>query len=106
MSEIVVTQQDLGDIIEANREDVIVIRLEENLTTGYQWQVETEGRVVELIESTYLEAPGIAMGRGGKRILRFRAKSTGSQEIRLKLRRPCDPPDKSAEQLDVTIRVK
>ena len=106
MSEIIVTQQDLGDIIEANRDDVIVIRLEENLTTGFQWQVETEGRVVELIESNYVEAPGKAMGRGGTRILRFVARSSGSQEIYLKLRRPWDPPDKSAERLNVTIRVK
>lgn len=51
MSEIVVTQKDLGSIIETYRGDVIVLRLGENLTTGYRWEVKTEGSVVELIES-------------------------------------------------------
>ena len=40
MSEIVVTQQDQGSIFEAHQDDVIVFRLEENLTTGYGWEVE------------------------------------------------------------------
>jgi predicted secreted protein len=110
MSDIVVTKHDQGRIIEARQGDVIVFRLEENLTTGYGWEVETgeavKGSVVELIESTYVEAPEMAMGRGGTRILRFVARSPGSQEIRLRLRRPWDPPDISIEHLEVTIRVR
>jgi inhibitor of cysteine peptidase len=106
MSEIVVTKHGLGSIIEAHRGDVIVLRLEENLTTGYGWEVENEGSVVELIESTYVEATGMAMGHGGTRILRFVTRSPGSQEIHLKLRRPWDPPDRSLEHLDVTIQVR
>ena len=106
MSEIVVTQHDQGSIFEAHRDDVIVFRLEENLTTGYGWEVEAvDGTVVELIESTYVEAPGMAMGRGGTRVLRFVARSPGSQEIRLRLRRPWDPPDRALEHLEVTIQV-
>lgn len=106
MSEILVTQHDLGSIIEAHQGDVIVIRLEENLTTGYGWEVKTGGSVVELIESTYIEATEKALGRGGTRVLRFAARSPGSQEILLKLRRPWDPPDRVLEHLDVTIRVR
>ena len=107
MSEIVVTKQDQGRIIEAQQGDAIVFRLEENLTTGYGWEIETvEGSVVELIESTYIVAPGMAMGRGGMRVLRFVARSPGSQEIRLILRRPWDPPDRVLEHLKVTIRVR
>jgi predicted secreted protein len=107
MSEIVVTQQDQGRIFDAQQDDVIVFRLEENLATGYGWEVEPlEGFVVELIESTYVEAPGMAIGRGGMRVLRFVAKSTGTQEIHLRLRRSWDPPDRALEQLEVTIRVR
>jgi inhibitor of cysteine peptidase len=106
MSEIVVTQKDLGSIIETYRGDVIELRLGENLTTGYRWEVKTEGSVVELIGSTYVEAPGKALGRGGTRVLRFVAKSPGSQEIRLRLRRPWDPPDGALEHLDMKIRVQ
>ncbi len=107
MSEITVTQQDQGNVIEAQPGDVIVFRLEENLTTGYGWEVEpTESSVIKLIESTYDEAPGTALGRGGTRIIRFAVRSPGRQEIRLKKRRPWDPPDSAAERLEVTIQVQ
>lgn len=106
MSEIEITQNNLGSIIEIHQNDVIVFRLDENLTTGYGWEVKTEGSVVELIESTYVETPGKTMGRGGTRVLRLVAKSPGSQKIRLKLRRPWDPPDRVMQHLDVTIRVR
>lgn len=107
MSEIVVTRHDQGSVFEAHRDDLIVFRLEENLTTGYGWEVETaEVSVVKLIESTYFEATGMAIGRGGMRVLRFVASSPGSQKIRLQLRRPWDPPDKALERLEVTIRVR
>lgn len=107
MSEIEVRRQDQGSIIEAHLGDVIVFRLAENLTTGYRWEVgPVEGFMAELIESTYVEAPGMAMGRGGTRVLRFPARSLGIQEIRLRLRRPWDPPDKALDHLQVTIRVR
>jgi predicted secreted protein len=107
MSEIIVTRNDQGRIIEAHRSDVIEFRLEENLTTGYGWEMKTvEGSVVELIESTYVEATGMDIGRGGTRILRFVARSPGSQEIHLQLRRPWDPRDKAMDHMDFTIRVR
>lgn len=107
MSEIVVTRQDQGRIFEANQNDVIVFRLEENLTTGFGWEVEAaEGSVVDLIESTYVESTGTAIGRGGTRVLRFAARSPGIQKIRLQLRRPWDMPEKALEHLEVTIRVR
>lgn len=107
MSEIVVTCQDQGHILEAHPSDMIVFRLEENLTTGYGWEVETvEGPVVEFIESTYVEATGMAMGRSGTRVIRLVAKSPGNQVVRLQLRRPWDPPDRALKHLEVTIQVR
>lgn len=107
MSEIAVTQQDQGSVIEAHPGDTIVFRLEENLTTGYGWEVEpAESSVIKLTESTYAEAPGMALGRGGTRFIRFAARSPGRQEIRLRLRRPWDPPDKAAGHLEVAIQVR
>jgi len=106
MSEIIVTQSDRGRTVDVRPGDVIVIRLEENLTTGYGWEIESgKGTVVALEESNYVEAPGRAMGRGGMRLLRFVALAQGSQEVRLQLRRPWDPPGKAVEQFSITIRV-
>ena len=107
MSEIMITGHDQGSVFEAHQGDRIVFRLEENLSTGYGWEAEAaEGSVVELVESTYVKAPGTAMGRGGTRTLRFVAVSPGSQDIHMVLRRQWDPPDKVRERLDVTIRVQ
>jgi len=106
MSEIVVTRSDRGRTIDVRPGDVIVIRIEENLTTGYGWEIESgEGTVVALEESNYVEAAGMATGRSGMRLLRFIARAPGSQEVRLQLRRPWDPPDKTIEQFSITIRV-
>lgn len=106
MPEIVVTRGSQGKTIDAHLGDVIVFQLEENLTTGYSWQVECgDGAVIALGESTYLESNGMAMGRGGMRLVHFIALSPGNQEVRLHLRRPWDSTDKSNEQFSVTIRV-
>jgi predicted secreted protein len=107
MSEIVVEQDDLESIIEADLGDVIVLHLEENLTTGYGWEVETEGSVVELIESTHIDkTTKVLMGSGGMRVLRIATRSPGSQEIHMRLRRPWESPDKALKDLDVTILVR
>jgi len=106
MSEIAVTGHDQGRVIEAQTGDLIVFRLEENLTTGYGWEAKSvEGSAVELIESNYVEATGKTIGRGGTRVLRFLARSPGSQEIHLQLRRPWEPPDKALDHMTFTIRV-
>ncbi len=85
---------------------MIVLRLEENLTTGYGWEIVSgEGTILALKGSTYSEAAGIAMGRGGIRLVRFVALAQGSQEVRLQLRRPWDPPGKAIEQFSITIWV-
>lgn len=106
MSEIVVTQSDQGRTVDVRSGDVIVIRMTENLTTGYGWEIESgEGTVVTLAESNYVEVAGKDMGCGGMRVLRFVALAQGNQEVRLQLRRPWDPPNKSIEQFGITIRV-
>ncbi len=107
MSEIVVAAHDNGTVSEARLDDEIVVRLAENLSTGYGWEMEPLGTgALELIDSTYAEAPRIALGRGGTRILRFAARSPGSHQIRLALRRSWDPSDMALEHFEVTIRVQ
>ena len=103
MPDILITQDDQGRTFEANQGDLIVIRLEENPTTGYEWEMSP---VLELLDSDYSPDPGILMGRGGTRTLRFRAKSSGSEQIQLRLRRPWDPVDVAIEHFDVKIGVQ
>ena len=89
MPEILITQSDQGRTIEVNQGDLIVIRLAENLTTGYGWELEAvDSKVLELLDSDYSEDRGELMGSGGTRTFRFQAESPGNQQIQLGYRRP------------------
>ena len=90
---------------EANQGDLIVIRLAENMTTGYMWELETiDSLVLEFLDSNYSPDPGGLMGSGGTRTFRFQTKSLGSQQIKLGYRRSWE--NVAAEHFDVNIRVQ
>jgi len=105
MPEILITQNDQDRTIEANQGDLIVIRLAENLTTGYGWELEAiDSTVLEFLDSDYSEDRDELMGRGGTRTFRFQTKSPGTQHIQLGYRRPWE--DVAVEHFDVNIRVQ
>jgi len=107
VSEILITSHDQGSTFAVNQGDVIVIRLEENLTTGYQWEVGMiDSSMVELLETDYSPSHVAGLGGGGTRTFRFRAKSPGSQQIQLRLRRSWDPVDVAIERFEVNVQVK
>ena len=84
MSEILITPSDKGRMFEASQGDVIVIRLDENITTGYGWEISViDSPFVEISPSVYSEASGTRMGRGGTRTFRFKAKSPVGGQIQL-----------------------
>ncbi len=107
MSEILVTSPDLGRTFEVNRGDVIVIRLEENLATGYRWEIGViDSTIVEFADSNSSEDSETSMGSGGTRTFRFRAMSSGIGQIQLRLRRSWEPVDAAIERFEVKIRVQ
>lgn len=106
MSEIVITSSDQGKMFEANQGELIVIRLEENSTTGYQWEVAAvDSQIVEFLDSDYSTTLGTGVGGGGTRTFRFRAKSSGRGQIQLRLRRSWEPVDAASERFEVNIQV-
>jgi inhibitor of cysteine peptidase len=107
MSEIVILDSDQGKTFEVRAGDLIVIRLAENPTTGYRWEISgVDNQLVEVQGSDYLVAPGTGIGSGGTRTFHLRAKSTGRGQIQLKLRRSWEPEDKVVEQFTVNIRIQ
>jgi inhibitor of cysteine peptidase len=107
-SDILITPSDQGSTFETLPGDEIVIQLQENITTGYQWEVaEIDPSVVELLNTDYLETPepGI-LGRGGTRRLRFRASGAGRTCIQLRLRRSWEALDATIERFEVTVHVR
>ncbi|HEX8989318.1 MAG TPA: protease inhibitor I42 family protein [Rhodocyclaceae bacterium] len=107
MSEIEVTQIDQGRAVDVRVGDTVVIRLDENIATGYSWEPDpADGRAAVLEQAKYVEAAGTAMGRGGTRVLRYAAGEQGTLQVRLRLRRPWDPPERAIGHFGITIRVK
>ena len=109
MSEILITQSDQGRTVAAKQGDVIVIRLDENLTTGYAWEIGMiESSMFELLDSDYSQTPtpGAIIGGGGTRTFRFRVKSSGSGQIQLGLRRSWESVDSAIEHFEANIRVQ
>jgi inhibitor of cysteine peptidase len=95
--EIHLTAADNGQAIEANRGDMIVVALPSNPTTGYQWDVVSEGNVLRQSgESEYIpdEPPdSLVDGAGGTAIFRFEATGAGSAELALEYHRPWEEVD-------------
>ena len=65
------------------------IRLESNITTGYQWEVEYDDSLLALIESEYVpDDENGPPGSGGAQFFTFEGINTGVTEIVLVYKRP------------------
>ena len=108
MSKIEIAQSDRGQTFKISQGDVILIRLEENPSTGYQWIVNAvDESVLELQASDYSRAPVTKLGAaGGVRTFTFKAISPGIEQLQLKLRRQWEPEDATIEHFEVTLQIE
>lgn len=90
------------DAVAVARGDVVVVRLPENPTTGYRWQVDT-GDGVSLVDDVG-EPGGNAPGSAGERILRLQADRPGTWPVVLRLSRPWEQEHVDERRVDVTVR--
>jgi inhibitor of cysteine peptidase len=86
--DVVLGPADRGKRIEVEQGDTVTIRLPENPTTGYQWQVAADssarlGAIASLIHQNFAPAATEAAGAGGERTLVFEARAPGQALIRL-----------------------
>jgi inhibitor of cysteine peptidase len=66
--------------------DVVVVRLAENPSTGYRWEI-VAAAGLNLEADDFHLAPAGATGQGGQRALRFKAAAVGLTGIEAVLRR-------------------
>jgi inhibitor of cysteine peptidase len=103
MAEIAINLGSSGGRVSASAGDFIVVRLSENPTTGYRWQVETAGGV-QLLNDSLSGASG-APGAGGERVFRFAAVTPGLASIRATLRRAWESGVPDQGRFEVTVEV-
>jgi inhibitor of cysteine peptidase len=99
------TTADNGTTIEVHPGDEIIVRLDENPTTGYRWQVDRIDGPLEPIGDSYqMSAPG-TIGGGGTHDFRFRATTPGPAHLTLKHLRSWEGDASITERFSATITV-
>jgi inhibitor of cysteine peptidase len=106
VSEILILDSQQGQIFTVQTGDVITIRLAENPTTGYRWEIsKVDDQLVEFQSSDYVKTSGATVGGGGERTFNFRAKSKGNGQILLRLRRAWEAENQAIKEFTANIQV-
>jgi predicted secreted protein len=104
MSDIVIEKGQKDKVFQANRGDRVIIRLPENPTTGYRWQVEAKGpHALEPLSSSFLPYGDPAVGRGGIRTFVFKVRACGDAPLQFALQRSWEPKQNAIDHFAVTI---
>lgn len=113
MSPIVLSQADNGKLIETNWGQTMSIRLTENPTTGYRWEVDStnvgfeEGNEVLILESSsFVTTPTAGVGGGGERTFTFKAANVGTTHLQMKLWQSWEGSNSVIELYSLTVRVR
>lgn len=83
-------------------DEVFVIELRGNPTTGYVWQADVDARYLELTEKEF-ELEGEAIGAGGREVFHFRAREAGRTEIVFAYRRPWEESARDTRRFEVVV---
>jgi inhibitor of cysteine peptidase len=105
LTEVILSAADQGKLITVAPSSHVQLRLPENPSTGYSWELEPlQGDALALQAETYQPPTTLAPGAGGVRVFDFLARSAGNVLLLLRLRRPWEPAS-AAETFEVKVQV-
>lgn len=93
-TELTLREADSGSSVTLQADQLLVLDLEENLSTGFTWEVTgIDKSLLKQLESTYVPAPPRVdgkpwVGAAGRQVLRFAALKAGDSTLTLIYRRP------------------
>ena len=104
------TESNNGQAIGLRQDDAIDLRLHENPTTGFRWQVVRADGLIEepaVDEARPSHAPELhpQVGAGGIRTFRFRARTSGTGRLELKLWREFEGDSSVSKRFAVDITI-
>jgi inhibitor of cysteine peptidase len=104
MSEIVVSEAHNSGTVSVNVGDVVIIRLQENPTTGYRWQIDAAIGVT--LTGDEFSGVSSAPGSGGERKLSFTAPASGTFHVQATLRRDWEQGVAPQARFAIAIQVR
>lgn len=106
MAEVMVGLEDRGKRIEVSLSSRVTLRLPENPSTGYRWELQSlAGDILEIHGDHYQPPAVLFPGAGGIHIFEFIAHAPGQALLRLRLTRPWETEHADAQTFDVTVTV-
>lgn len=107
MSQLVLTDSDNGKTMSVQVGNLVIVRIAENPSTGYRWEIEKQDtQLLELQNSDYKATTEGLAGGGGERSFTFRAAQTGNTEIRLKLWRQWVGDSSVIKRYSATVQIQ
>lgn len=102
-----ITQADNEKAVIVHKGDRVTIHLPENPTTGYRWSLDQhDPSKLETTQKSSFESAGPAAGAGGGRTFNFLARTAGSSDLGLNLRRQWEDPASFQESFRVRVQVE
>ncbi len=94
-------------IINVKLGGTFIIELSSNVTTGYEWQIDTlDNNKLELINHFYVPPKKVIIGRGGKEIFQLIPIKEGMTGIRFKYVRPWEMNNTPAQNIKFNIIIR
>jgi len=106
MSEVTLSQADSGTVLTLKRGQTLILRLDENSTTGYRWSLPALDTEVLQFKSDDINLPSnTGIGGGGQRVFTFQANNPGRVKLQLKNLREWVGDESTIEEFQVSVQV-
>lgn len=103
---LVVTEEQNTATVSVSQDSVITVKLQENPTTGYQWNLTTTPGLL-IVNDSYVpsDTTGKLVGSGGTHIWDISAKEKGTRNITAVYRRSWEPVEGNETAFSLTVVV-
>ncbi|MEG4212191.1 protease inhibitor I42 family protein [Microcoleus sp. S13_B4] len=106
MSEVTLSQADSGTVLTLKRGQTLILRLDENSTTGYRWFLPALDTEVLQLKSDDINVPSnLGIGGGRQRVFTFQANNPGNVKLQLKNLREWVGDESTIEEFEVSVQV-
>ncbi len=104
---VAIGESDAGKTIELKKGGTLVVSLEGNITTGYNWgMAEPAPAILKQLGEPEVTPTSDAIGAGGTIVLKFSAVQTGQATLTLVYHRSWEKDVPAAKTFEVTVVVK